>query len=327
MFLKEDLRSGGRCLCRPLISSSSICGGRTSWMPDVCWETESVFKPPALWVLWRIRCLRVGGLVRGHVFFMRNASRASVPPQSLLLSELLRPHIFFTLRKRRKNERLQSHSLHTSCPLDVLSPRWGPGPRSSPRLRLNCWTDVIRETKWTRWSCSASSARRRRVVSCRVSPPIISPGLTIHLHAELVIGSPLLVSRQINRSGYKWLANHAHVVITLQTHATSLGSLREEKHPRTSCLHEGCWQFPLPSRKNLKGLIERFQNCRFRRQSSLGAERESLTMKPRVWSFLVTFKYHWKTLRPDWSSVWGRVAQAVWVMKLVRCSRCFIRLR
>lgn len=81
--------------------------------------------PP--WMLWqRDFSPWVGGLVRGHIamsVFSEEYFPCLSPTTGLVVVPEARPHILFTLRKRRKNEEIEAHSLHTSSLLDAdLSP-------------------------------------------------------------------------------------------------------------------------------------------------------------------------------------------------------------
>lgn len=67
----------------------------------------------------------VGGLVRGHIamdVFSEECFPCLGPTTVLVVVPEARPHILFTPRKRRKNEEIEAHSLHTSSLLDDLSP-------------------------------------------------------------------------------------------------------------------------------------------------------------------------------------------------------------
>ena len=65
-------------------------------------------------------------MVQGHIamdVFSEECFPCFSPTTVLVVVPNARPHILFTLRKRRKNERIEAHSLHTSSPVnaDVLT--------------------------------------------------------------------------------------------------------------------------------------------------------------------------------------------------------------
>lgn len=64
----------------------------------------------------------VGGLVRGHIavsVFSEEYFPCLSPTTGLVVVPEARLHILFTLRKRRKNEKIEAHSLHTSSLVDA----------------------------------------------------------------------------------------------------------------------------------------------------------------------------------------------------------------
>ena len=111
-------------------------------------DREGLFSP-GLWVLQihhecsgrRIFTLRVGGLVQLHIamgVFSVECFPCLGPTTVLVVVPDARPHILFTTRKRRKNEEIEAHSLHTSSPLDAdLSPL--AGHWTSPLNRSGCF--------------------------------------------------------------------------------------------------------------------------------------------------------------------------------------------
>lgn len=115
-------------------------------------DRECLFSP-GLWVLQihhecssrRIFRPRVGGLVRGHIamgVFSEECFPCLSPTTVLVVVPDARLHILFTPKKRRKNEEIEAHTLHTSSPLDAdLSPlpgRWLSPLNRSARPFLVC---------------------------------------------------------------------------------------------------------------------------------------------------------------------------------------------
>lgn len=121
-----------------LISSRKISGGQTFWMPDGVSETECLFSP-GLWVLQiHHPCTSrgifrpwVGGLVQGHIAiraFSEECFPCLSPTTVFVVVPDARLHILFTQRKRRKNEEIEAHSLHTAyhpdADLSTLKGSW-----------------------------------------------------------------------------------------------------------------------------------------------------------------------------------------------------------
>lgn len=80
-------------------------------------------------------CPWVGGLVRGHIamdVFSEECLPCLSPTTVLVLVPDAWLHILFTLRKRRKNEEIEAHSLHAFLLLDA---------EISPLAR--CWISLL----------------------------------------------------------------------------------------------------------------------------------------------------------------------------------------
>lgn len=111
-------------------------------------DREGLFSR-GLWVLQihhecsgrRIFLPRVGGLVRLHIamgVFSEECFPCLGPTTVLVVVPEARLHILFTPRKRRKNEEIEAHSLHTSSPSRCRS--------FPPRMALNFSAEQIRQS-------------------------------------------------------------------------------------------------------------------------------------------------------------------------------------
>ena len=93
-------------------------------------KKQRVSFSPGLWVPQihhecsgrRIFRLWVGGLIQGHIamgVFSEECFPCLSPTTVLVVVPDAGLHILFTPKKRRKNEEIETHSLHTSSPLDA----------------------------------------------------------------------------------------------------------------------------------------------------------------------------------------------------------------